>query len=309
MRKLPTHCVLMVTYNQEEFIQTALDSIFDNEVLPDKVIICDDCSFDGTWNVISDFKLRYNDIIDCYRNEKNLGLFQNFNQVFSFGIKSGCDIISVCSGDDYLKKGVFKELNKVVSDNQIDVTNDKFVIVTNTEELYPDGYVKLVDNYSLRNEKDLMYYRLSGKLSYREVGLSRNILKNIAPYRYDLGVWADLLFCLDYENNCDKFYFTPFVSSGYRVGVGTVSKQNMDAVSQSRYNVEKEVLRTYKLSKKSRKYLNRHVSEYEFKNEFNKYKSGERKNFPFALYIKTYGVFAMFTKTIKFCAKKLLRIK
>ncbi len=303
MRKLPTHCVLMVTYNQEEFIQTALDSIFDNEVLPDKVIICDDCSFDGTWNVISDFKLRYNDIIDCYRNEKNLGLFQNFNQVFSFGIKSGCDIISVCSGDDYLKKGVFKELNKVVSDNQIDVTNDKFVIVTNTEELYPDGYVKLVDNYSLRNEKDLMYYRLSGKLSYREVGLSRNILKNIAPYRYDLGVWADLLFCLDYENNCDKFYFTPFVSSGYRVGVGTVSKQNMDAVSQSRYNVEKEVLRTYKLSKKSRKYLNRHVSEYEFKNEFNKYKSGERKNFPFALYIKTYGV------SIKFCAKKLLRIK
>ena len=305
----PTHCVRMVTYNHEKYIRSALESVFDNDVLPDKVVLFDDCSTDKTWDIVCEFKKKYGDILECHRNEKNLGLFQNVNQMYKAGVETGCDIITSLAGDDYLKKGLFEELNRVVEENGIDVKNDKFVIITNTEQLHSDGIVNRINNYSIRDESDLFYCQLSGQLDYREVGLSRNLLKTIPPLRADLGVWSDLLVCLDYINNCDKFYFTPFVSAGYRVGVGTVSKQNMDAVSQSRYNVEKEVLRTYKLSKKSRKYLNRHMSEYEFKNEFNKYKSGERKNFPFALYIKTYGVFAMFTKTIKFCAKKLLRIK
>ena len=166
---MPSHCVVMVTYNHEKWIRIALESIFDNNVLPNKVIICDDCSVDATWNIVLEFKSKYSDIIDCYRNEKNLGIFQNINKAYTLGMESGCDIISDLAGDDYLKKGLFEELNRVVIENNINVKNDRFIIVTNTEELYPDGTVKVFDNYRLRDEIDFMYYRISGQLSYREL--------------------------------------------------------------------------------------------------------------------------------------------
>ena len=298
-KKICTHCVLVETYNHEKYIKIALESIFDNEVLPDKVIICDDCSTDSTWSIIQEFKAKYADIIDCHRNERNLGLFQNINQVYSLGLESNCDILTDLAGDDYLKKGLFAELNKVVVDNNIDVKNDKFIIVTNTEELYPDGTVKLVDNYQLKNEKDLTYYQITGKLSYREVGLSRNVLKGVNPYRYDLGVWADMLFCLDYENNCDTFYFIPFVSAGYRIGVGTVSKQKMEKIRESRYNVEKIVLKNYKLSRKSRLWLKRNMKHYEYDIARLAFDEGQSKFFPIVLYLQSFG--------IKHFVKKLLQ--
>lgn len=286
---MPTHCVIMVTYNHEKWIRTALESIFDNNILPNKVIICDDCSVDATWDIILEFKSKYSNIIDCYRNEKNLGIFQNINKAYALGIESGCDLISDLAGDDYFKKGLFEELNKVVVDNKIDVKNDKFIIVTNTEELYPDGTIKIFDNYNLRNKKDLTYYRIAGQLSYREIGLSRNVLKDIELYRYDLGVWADLLVCLGYECNCDKFYFSPFISTGYRVGVGTVSKQKQEAVKKSRYDVEKIVLNSYKLSRKSKKYLKKNICLYEYHLAKSKYHD-KQAGFPFLLYLKCFGI-------------------
>jgi len=285
----PTHCVVMVTYNHEKWIRMALESIFDNTVLPNKVIICDDCSTDATWGTVLEFKSKYSDIIDCYRNEKNLGIFQNINKSYVLGIESGCDIISDLSGDDYLKKGLFEELNRVVFENNIDVYNDKFIIVTNTEELYPDGQKKTVDNYHLRKETDLTYYRVLGKLSYREIGLSRNVLKDIPLYRYDLGLMADLLFCMSYEQKCNKFYFTPFVSTGYRVNIGTVSKERKEVLKKSRFEVEKIVLQQFELSNRTKKHLKHSICMYEYNLAVSKYKAKEA-GFPILLHLKCFGL-------------------
>ncbi len=304
MSNKPTHCVIMVSYNHEKYIRIALESIFDNEVLPDKVILFDDCSADNTWNIVCEFKEKYEDILECHRNEKNLGLFQNFNQAYQAGIDSGCDIITLLAGDDYLKNGLFVELNKVVEQNKIDVKNEKFIIITNTEELYLDGTVKLIDNYRLRNEKDLIYYRLMGRLSYREVGLSRNVLKDIELHRSDLGLCEDLLVCLNYETNCEKFYFTPFVSAGYRVGVGNASKERQDVMKISRYNVEKIILEKYKLSKRCRTWLYRRVKEYSYDQERKAYDCGLRKTFPLVLFIQSFGWRAFFKRVIKAFLRK-----
>lgn len=305
----PTHCVIMVTYNHEKYIREALNSVFDNDILPDKVILFDDCSTDLTWSIVCEFAKKYENILECHRNAENLGIFKNINQAYNAAIHSGCDIITDLAGDDYLKKELFKELNRVVEQNNIDVKNDKFIIVTNTEELYPNGDIRVFDNYHLRNEHDLTYYRLTGKLSYREVGLSRNILDGIELYRDDLGVWADLLVCLNYETNCDKFYFSPFVSAGYRVGVGTVSKQKQDAVKKSRYIVEKIVLRNYTLSRKSKVYLKRSILKYEYELERCKYDNNQRTIFPFILCIRFHGVKTCLRKTAKKILQKLRLIK
>ena len=270
-----THCVLMVSYNQEEYIKIALDSIFDNKLLPDKVIISDDCSTDNTWNIIMGFKEKYPNIIDAYRNEKNLGVNYNTNFVRQKGIDSNCDILSDCAGDDYLKPGLFEELNKVVRENQINVKKDKFIIITNTEELHPDGSVTLVNNFKLKDTKDLLYYRLRGMLSYREIGMSRNLVKDMPDLRTDLGLHADLLMTLDNEVSCEKIYFSSFISCGYRMGVGCVSKEKYHMLMESRLKVYEVAKNRYNFSDQSLKYIDYDSSflilclNYNLKNWFN----------------------------------------
>lgn len=254
MRKI-THCILMVSYNHEKYIRAALDSVLDNEILPDKIILRDDCSVDKTWEIIEEYKIKYPDLLDCKRNDKNLGIFQNINQLWKLGIDSNCDVLSWCSCDDFLKKGLIAELNRVIIDEKIDIDSEKFIVITNSEELYPDGNTKLINNYKFKNSKDLLYERLSGNLSYREVGLSRKLIETIPPLRYDVGLFADGIFCLDYETKCERFVFTDFVGSVYRVGVGTVSKEKRKLLLESKNKVNRIYFDRYKMSSKCKKII------------------------------------------------------
>lgn len=249
-----THCVCMVTFNHEKFIRQAFDSIFDNDILPDCVVLFDDCSSDKTWKIILEYKEKYKDILHCKRNKKNLGIFANINQAWQAGLDSGCDILSWCSGDDFLKKNLFAEFNRMVQKENIDVKNEKFILVTDTEELYPNGKTKIYSNFKYRNYKDTLYLRLQGKLNYRDCGFSRKVA-NVPPFREDLGLHADLIHCIDLEQNCDKFYFSNFIGTVYRVGVGTVSKEKTERLYNSRIIVDEYIKKHYTLSRKSKKFL------------------------------------------------------
>ena len=78
----PLVSVCLITYNQENYIQKAIKSIFDQEVgFPIEVIISNDCSSDNTHQKIEEilkdatngFVVRY------YNHEDNLGMMRNFS--------------------------------------------------------------------------------------------------------------------------------------------------------------------------------------------------------------------------------------
>lgn len=69
-------------------MQEQLDSILNQRVLPDEVIICDDQSSDNTWNILDKFKNQGKFKVDLIKNDTNLGSTQNFAKA-----------ISLCSGD------------------------------------------------------------------------------------------------------------------------------------------------------------------------------------------------------------------
>ncbi|GHU85099.1 hypothetical protein FACS189473_3710 [Spirochaetia bacterium] len=237
------HSVLMVSYNQEKYIGHALDSIFNNTVLPDEVIILDDHSIDKTWDIIQDFKARYPSIIKCDQNKENVGIYKNMSALWTAAKNSSCDVFSWCSGDDFLYAGLFEELNCVIEKDNIDLQDD-FIIITNSSELYLNGEKKIINNYKLR-QNDLFKARIRGGLSYREVGISKNVIKKMGLIRDDIGLWGDLLFVLDFETKCKKFYFSSFVASCYRVGVGTVSHTKILEVMKSKIQVNNEIMYKY----------------------------------------------------------------
>ncbi len=70
--------VTLIAYKHARYIERCLDSILEQKVnFKYEIIIADDCSNDGTKEILLKYKEKYPDIIVPIINEKNLGVSQN----------------------------------------------------------------------------------------------------------------------------------------------------------------------------------------------------------------------------------------
>lgn len=90
--------VVLACYNGKPFIEKQLLSIAQQTRLPDEVIICDDCSTDGTPQLCRDFIEKHRLTgWKVYENEHNMGFCLNFFRAID---KAEGDIIFLCDQDD-----------------------------------------------------------------------------------------------------------------------------------------------------------------------------------------------------------------
>lgn len=95
----PQVSIVCITYNQEKFIKEALDSFLMQKTnFPFDVIVSDDCSLDGTIDIIKEYAQKYPQIIKPVFREKNIGTMRNFISALSLA-KSKYVIVN--EGDDY----------------------------------------------------------------------------------------------------------------------------------------------------------------------------------------------------------------
>lgn len=76
----------MPTYNGGKYLREQLDSIYSQTLLPDEVIVVDDCSTDDTIQILEEYRIKYG--LKYFRNDHNLGYNKNFERA-----------ITLCSGD------------------------------------------------------------------------------------------------------------------------------------------------------------------------------------------------------------------
>lgn len=80
--------VALCTYNGETYIREQVESIL-NQTLPvDEIVVCDDGSTDETLSIIESFRENTSVDIRIYRNETNLGVCANFQKA-----------VDLCNGD------------------------------------------------------------------------------------------------------------------------------------------------------------------------------------------------------------------
>lgn len=91
--------VVVITYNQEEYIARALDSILMQKCsVPFEIIIGEDCSTDKTGEICARYAEQYPDKITLFRNSQNKGLLNNyFDCILACKGKYMVD----CAGDDF----------------------------------------------------------------------------------------------------------------------------------------------------------------------------------------------------------------
>lgn len=218
--------VFTTCYNQENYIAEAIESVVNQSIHPFEYIICDDCSTDRTWEIVQSYQSKYSNIIKSYRNEKNLGLYQNFN--FAQSLVTG-NLITCVSGDDFILHNYFQDIFSFVEDNKLDPENDSFLIISNTVNLFPSGLKTYYSN-QLFKDKSLFSCRLRYVLDERFGFVSKKSFEKTGGFKTNIGLHADYLWGFDRIVNTENIFFIDKYHSVYRVGVGVASKtQNKDS--------------------------------------------------------------------------------
>jgi len=128
--------IALAVYNGSTYIKEQLDSIASQTVLPDQIVISDDCSKDDTVRICERFKADTTLNIEILRNAENVGYSQNFERAIS--ICTG-DIIFFCDQDDVWKKIKIEEMLSVFeNDGAIGLVYCNAIITNGSLE--PLGY-------------------------------------------------------------------------------------------------------------------------------------------------------------------------
>lgn len=118
----PLVSVLMITYNHEQYIGSAIESVLSQETdFSFELVIGEDCSTDGTGHIVGAYAERFPNIIRVVTSNRNVGATKNARRVKAAA--SG-KYFAWCEGDDRWK--VTHKLQK-----QIDIisTNDDIGLV------------------------------------------------------------------------------------------------------------------------------------------------------------------------------------
>jgi len=91
--------VLIITYNHEKFIATAIESVLNQRTSFEiEIVVGEDCSTDGTRKILEEFQEKFPDKIKLLLHDKNVGMHRNFEMVLT---KCAGEYIAVLEGDDY----------------------------------------------------------------------------------------------------------------------------------------------------------------------------------------------------------------
>lgn len=91
--------IVMLAYNSAKYIETAIKGVVNQKAdFKFQLVISDDESSDGTYEICLKYKNLYPEIITLNRNEHNIGLQANFMKAYELCCG---EYIAMCDGDDY----------------------------------------------------------------------------------------------------------------------------------------------------------------------------------------------------------------
>lgn len=108
--------VEVLTYNQKDYIAQTLQSILaQKHNYKYEILVSDDCSTDGTQEIIKEYAKKYPDIIKPVYNEKNLGAMANY---YATVARAKGKYLMGCGGDDYWLPGKVERQIEFMENNE-----------------------------------------------------------------------------------------------------------------------------------------------------------------------------------------------
>lgn len=132
--------VAMTTYNGEKYVRKQIESILNQSMKVDEIIVCDDGSTDKTIEILKEYP------ITIYQNEKNLGYRLNFKKAMSLCTQ---EYTFLCDQDDIWEQDKVKTMIEIMQKHSnIHVLASSFVYIDSKDDLI---YMKQKKNWSNNN--------------------------------------------------------------------------------------------------------------------------------------------------------------
>lgn len=256
--------ILIITYNQQDVIGRAIESVLvQKEYGLKEIVICDDNSTDSNWNVISDYVNKNPQIIRAYRNTSNLGIYLNCEKVIS--LRGDADLYYLLTGDDVLNDGWFKSIQNFIINNGINICKEPISIASDWKNIRPNGSEIINKRASLISiDNDYFSMSLRG-LSSRSVMMNKMVIDDFKPVITDQGVClAETLFDRQVFIYSKKMYYCPYVGTIYYSGIGVSTKMNSKKYIEERRSAYEKILDIYDLDKKDRFLIKSYICRQSF---------------------------------------------
>ncbi|MEN9487928.1 MAG: hypothetical protein RL494_193 [Bacteroidota bacterium] len=174
-----TVSVALCTYNGEQFIKEQIDSILNQTVPVNEIIICDDRSNDTTIEILEQYSIENPGIFKIFINETNLRSVKNFEKAIT--LCSG-DIIFLSDQDDiWVPNKVEAYLDYFDKNPQIEVLTSNGYCINEQSEV-EDKYAVWDVPYFLREKKIAVnYYAIITQIANLATGASMAIKRSILP--------------------------------------------------------------------------------------------------------------------------------
>jgi len=130
MNKLPLVSIALCTYNGERFLTRQLDTLVNQTYKNLEIIAVDDCSSDGTVNILNDYAKKYPNFF-VYQNETNKGFLRNFETA---ALYCKGEFIAFSDQDDLWDLKKIELMVNAMGDNQL-VYHDSELVNDSGESL------------------------------------------------------------------------------------------------------------------------------------------------------------------------------
>lgn len=178
----PFVVVWMVTYNQEDYISDAVESVMMQQTeFSFKLYIGEDCSTDNTRELCKQLKEKYPERIELFLNETNLGATANGVNMYYKCFESPAKYVAILEGDDYWTDPL--KLQKQVDFLE---ANPEYVLCFHKVSLLEgttfkeDNIISLPDNY-----EDIATFAKKGNYIHTPSIVFKNIIPKLpAEFKY-----------------------------------------------------------------------------------------------------------------------------
>lgn len=218
--------VLIVTYRQADLIGRAIESVLVQKDWGLKnIIVQDDCSPDNNWDVIQEYQKKYPEYVIAYRNEKNLGIYGNYDSLIAK--RGNADLFYILEGDDAVCDGWFKAVQENLEKRKIELKNKAVTICSDYKIIRPNGISIVSKNQVLVERKDVSHVSLKARniISVRSTMATEKVYERYVPVDLTKGLGvAEEMADMRIFQHADEFYYVPFVATLYYTHIGISTK-------------------------------------------------------------------------------------
>ncbi len=175
--QMPVHprlSVYITSYNQKAFLIEAIESVINQTLKPHQIIIIDDCSSDGSQDIIEQYTARHPNLIMPIFNSTNMGIARS--RIHALQNVTG-DFVSYLDGDDrYLPTKLEKELMLLLQNPEASIAFSNYFYIE------PDGTRNGVWAEHDRPPQGYVFHKVFSR-AFPKKNLYRNELVNYQAWK------------------------------------------------------------------------------------------------------------------------------